>query len=161
MKNLFAKCQRKHYTLFVFRSIFAGLSIFLRLFANSVSWAIHLSQNMRKWLRNAKNKKCMAGYFVSLFSRFAPLLSLFAFRSISHEGWHLCEKSMDFVVYLFAALIKHKIRMKYEKYRMSVCCILRCFAKNPQNAKYIRKIYSRPWDKFLNRSSIMLKKKKN
>ncbi len=37
--------------------------------------ATHLSQNMR----NAKNKKCIAGYFAPLFSRFAHLFSLFAF----------------------------------------------------------------------------------
>ncbi len=62
----------------------------------------------------AKNEKCIAVYFTSLFSRFASLFSLFAFRSSSRQGWHLREKSKDFVPYFFAALKRHKIRIKYE-----------------------------------------------
>ncbi len=49
--------------------------------------AIHLSQNMRKHLRNAKNKKFIARYFASFFT----------VHSISHQGWHLREKSKDFL----------------------------------------------------------------
>ncbi len=77
-----------------------------------VQQAIHLSQNTRKWAWNAKNKKCIAEYFVPLFSRFAPLFSLFAFHSILRQGWHSHKESNDFVVYFFAALIKHEIRAK-------------------------------------------------
>ncbi len=62
----------------------------------------------------AKNKKCIAGYFAPLFSRFAPLFSLFAFHTILCLGRHSRKNSKDFVVYFFAALIKHKIRMKCE-----------------------------------------------
>ncbi len=43
--------------------------------------AVHLSRNMRKWARNAKNEKCITGYFASLFSRFALLFSFFTIRA--------------------------------------------------------------------------------
>ncbi len=82
----------------------------------------HLSQNMRKRLRNAKNKKCIVGYFASLFSHF------FAF-CISCQGQHARKKSKDFIVYFFAALIKHEICMKYEKYIVSVSYFAVCFTK--------------------------------
>ncbi len=39
--------------------------------------AIHLSWNMQKWVRNAKKERCIAGYFVSLYSLFTPLFSHF------------------------------------------------------------------------------------
>ncbi len=39
--------------------------------------------------------------------------TFYSFR-ISHQGKYSHEKSKDFVVYFFTALIKHKIRMKYE-----------------------------------------------
>ncbi len=74
------------------------------------------------------------------FSLFAPLFSLFTFHSILHQGWHSCEKSKDFTVYFFTALIKHKTRMKYENNMVSVSYYMVCFAKTlvkyPQNAKY-------------------------
>ncbi len=76
---------------------------------------IHLSWNVRKWARNAKNKKCIARYFAPLFSCLAPLFSLLVFRNISRQGRHSREKSKDFVGYFFAALIEHKICMKCEK----------------------------------------------
>ncbi len=83
--------------------------------------------------QNVKNKKCIAEYFASLFS-------LFTFRSILCQSRHLREKSKDFVVYFFAALIKHEIRMKYGKCIVSilyfVVCFVKTFAKYPQNAKY-------------------------
>ncbi len=68
-----------------------------------------------------KNEKYIAGYFASLFSHFVPLVLLFAFPSFSHQSWHLCEKSKDFIVYFFTALIKHEICMKYER------CVVDCF----------------------------------
>ncbi len=47
---------------------------------------------------------------------------------------------MDFVVYFFAALIKHEIHVKYEKCMASVSYFVVCFAKTvakyPQNEKY-------------------------
>ncbi len=83
--------------------------------------------------RNAKNKKCIAGYFSSLFSHFmllfscfTLLFSLFAFHSILHQGRYSCKNWKDFVVYFFAALIKHEICVKCEK----------CIVSVPQNAKY-------------------------
>ncbi len=61
--------------------------------------------------------KVYSGVFrVTFFAFHAPF---FAFR-ILHQGRHSREKSKDFVVYFLAALIKHKIRMKYEKYMVSV-----------------------------------------
>ncbi len=88
----------------------------------SIRPAVHLSQNTRKCARN--------GAFCTTF---------FAFCSISRQGWHLCKKSKDFVVYFFAALIKHEIRMKCEKCIMSVMYSVVCFAKNTRK---MRKVYS-------------------
>ncbi len=91
--------------------------------------AIHLSRNMWKWVQNAKTEKCIVRYFVRLFS-------LFAFRSILCQSWHSCKNSEDFVVYFFAVLIKHKIRLKCEKCIVSVSHFAVCFAKTL--AKYLR-----------------------
>ncbi len=63
---------------------------------------------------------------------FAFCACFFAFHILG-QGWHLCEKSKDFVVYFFycfAALIKYEIRMKYEK------CIMSVLRKHSQNTKY-------------------------
>ncbi len=57
-----------------------------------------------------RKMKHIVGYFVSLFFCVSH-----PFFHISHPGRHSREKSKDFVVYFFAALIKHEIRMKYEK----------------------------------------------
>ncbi len=94
--------------------------------------AIHLSQNTRKWARNAKNKKYIAGYF-------ATFCVLHPFFRISCQGRHSCANSKDFVVYFFAALIKHEIRLKYEKCIESVSYFVVCFAKNTNE---MRKVYS-------------------
>ncbi len=61
--------------------------------------------------------------------------TFFAFR-ISHQGRHACENSKDFVVYFFAALIKHKIHLECEKCIVSVSHFVACFAKT--FAKYLR-----------------------
>ncbi len=45
---------------------------------------------------------------------------------ILRQGWPSHEKSKDFVVYSFAALIKHKIHMKYEKCIASVLYFVVC-----------------------------------
>ncbi len=105
--------------------------------------AIHLSRNMQKWVRNAKNEKCIARHFASLFSLFAALFSLFAFHIFSCQGWHSRKKSKDFAIYFFATLIKHKIRMKGEKCILSVSYFMVCFAKTLAKCK-MRKVYSRP-----------------
>ncbi len=55
---------------------------------------------------------------------------------ILRQGLHLREKSKDLVVNFFAALIKHKIRIKYEKCIVSDSYFVVCFAKYPRNAKY-------------------------
>ncbi len=88
--------------------------------------AIHLSQNMRKWARNAKNEKCITGCFASLFCVSRPF---FAVR-ISHHGWHSREKSKNFVVDFFAAVMKHVIRVNCEKCIVSVSYFVVCFGKN-------------------------------
>ncbi len=62
------------------------------------------------------------------------------FRFSYFAAFRAKEKSKDFLVYFFAALIKHKIHMKYEKCIVSVSyfvvCFIKTFAKYPQNAKY-------------------------
>ncbi len=102
--------------------------------------AIHLSQN-------EKNRKCIAMYFASLFSHFVPLFLLFAFCSLCARVGIRAKSQIDFVVYFFVALIKHKILMKYEKYIVSVSyfvvCFTKTFAKYPQNAKYEKCIAGR------------------
>ncbi len=121
-------------------------NFFLPLF---IIWpAVHLLRYTRKRLQNAKNEKCMARYFASLFSHFAPIFSLLAFRSILLQSCHSCEKSKEFVVYFFVALIKHKICVKYEKCKASVSYFVvrfaKTFTKYPQNAKY-KKCIASPW----------------
>ncbi len=79
-----------------------------------------------------KTKKCIAGYFAPLF--FAFRVPYFAF-CILRQGWHSRKNSKDFVIYFFAALIKHEIRMKYEKCIVSVLCFVVFREKHAQNAK--------------------------
>ncbi len=103
--------------------------------------AIHLSQNTRKQSQNAKNEKCIARYFASLFS-------LFAFRSISRQSQHLRENSEGFYGLFFRGINKtwnsHEIRKVY-----SECFVFRgVFRKNiceiPAKCE-IRKVYNRPY----------------
>ncbi len=93
-----------------------------------------------KTILKCKKRKWIARYFASLFSHFPSLFSLFVFHSISRHGRHSCEKLKDLVVYFFAALIKHEIHMKYEKYIVNVSYFMVCFVKimvkYPQNVKY-------------------------
>ncbi len=90
--------------------------------------AIHLSWNTQKWAQNVKNKKCIAGYFASLFS-------LFVFHSILHQGRHSRKNSKDFVVYFFTAL------MKCENWIVNVSYFVVYFAKNTRK---LQKMYSWP-----------------
>ncbi len=76
---------------------------------------------------------------VTFFAFCAPF---FAF-CISHHGRHSHEKSKDFVVYFFAALIKHEICMKYKKCIVNVSYFVVCFAKTFTKWE-IWKVYSRP-----------------
>ncbi len=84
---------------------------------------------MQKLARNAKNERCIAGYFTLLFSLFVVI------RNISCQDWHSCEKSKDFVVYFFVALIKHEIRMQCEKCIVSVSYFVVFCEKQSRNAK--------------------------
>ncbi len=79
--------------------------------------------------------------WITFFAFCAPV---FAFHILqrSRQGRHLCEKSKDFVVYFFAALVKHEIHMKYEKCIVSVSYFVMCFAKYSRNAKYEKRIAS-------------------
>ncbi len=54
-----------------------------------------------------KNEKCIGVFRVTFFVFCVPF---FVFR-ILHQGLSLCEKSKDFVVYFFAALIKQEINL--------------------------------------------------
>ncbi len=70
-------------------------------------------------------------------------VTFFAF-CISCQGRRLCRKSKDFVVYFFEALIKHEIRMKYEKCIGSVSYFVVRFENTceiPVKCE-IRKVYS-------------------
>ncbi len=70
--------------------------------------------------------------------------TFFVFRGISPQGWHSSENSKDyFVVYFFAALIKHKICIKCEKCTASVSYFVVCFEKNTRE---MRKVYSRSYE---------------
>ncbi len=64
---------------------------------------------------------------------FCDLHSFFPFL---RQGLHLSEKSEDFVVYFFAAIIKHGTCMIFKKCIESVSYFVVCFAKYPGNAKY-------------------------
>ncbi len=88
----------------------------------------------------AKCKKQNNGVFHIIF--FAFCTPFFVFCSILCQVRHLHEKSKDFMVYFFVALIKHEICMKYEKCRMSVSYFVACFAKYSRNEKY--KKYTEP-----------------
>ncbi len=73
--------------------------------------AIHLSRNMRKWLWNAKNEKCIAGYFAYFFGVSRPVFRFLHFA----QGSVFVQKVKWFRVFFFVTLLKHEIRMKYEK----------------------------------------------
>ncbi len=95
--------------------------------------AVHLSQNMRKRSRNAKNKKCIAGYIASLFSRF--VLPFFTFRTLQHftPGSAFAQNIKGFCGLLFCGINKtrnsHEIRKVY-----SECFVFR----DSQNTREIR-----------------------
>ncbi len=95
------------------------INIFHRVF--HIRPAIHI-------IKYATNEKCIAGYFMSFVTFLEFRIPFFAFR-ILRLGQHSCEKSKDFVVYFFAALKKHEIRMKYEKCIASVSYFAVCFVK--------------------------------
>ncbi len=97
---------------------------------------IHLLWHTWKWSRNVKNKKCIARYFTSLFSHFAPLFSLFAFctrkvkgfrglffHSInktwnSHEIWKVYSKC-----FVFCDVFRENIRKIPAKYKICMAAI--------------------------------------
>ncbi len=79
-----------------------------------------------------------SGVFHVTFLHFASHFSLFAFRSILCWGRHSHRKSKDFKVYFFAALIKRKICIKYEKCILSISYFVVCFAKT--FTKYLRNV---------------------
>ncbi len=109
----------------------------------SVKPAIRLLRNMWKRSQNAKNKKCIAGnlrhffHISHTFSRF----SLSHFTVFRARGSAFTRKVEGFCGLFFATLIKHEIRMKYEKYIVSVSY----FLEIPEKCE-IWKGYSRPKD---------------
>ncbi len=62
--------------------------------------------------------------------------TFFAFR-ISHQGWHSRENSKNFVVYFFALLIKHEIRMKCERCIVNVSYFVMFREKHSRNVKSV------------------------
>ncbi len=119
-----------------FLKLLKNVSVFRNFLKILVGWLYTYREiheiDREKW-------KVYSGVFCITF--FAFRKPFFAFR-ISCQGQHLREKSKDFVVYFFAALIKHKIHVKYEKCIVSVSYFVACFAKYPQNAKYEKCIAS-------------------
>ncbi len=108
---------------------------------------IHLSQNTWKWARNAEKGKEIARYFATLFSQLAPLFLQLAplfsrfVPPFSCQGPHSQEKSKDFVVYFFPALIKHE-KNKPRRKVYSDCFVFRgvlqkTFAKCKKWKKWI------------------------
>ncbi len=120
-----------------------------------------LSRNLKKCKLKKGRKNLSAGYtlmakyvkmgakcekqkvysgvlYVTFFTFDNPF---FAFR-ISQQGRHSHENLKDFAVYFFAALIKHEIRLKCEKCKVSVPYFAVCFAKYPRNAKSEKRIAS-------------------
>ncbi len=93
-------------------------------------------------IAKCEKRKVYNGVFCVIFFSF----SLFAFHSISHQCRHSHEKSKDFVVNFFAALIKHDICMKYEKCIASVLyfvvIFVKTFVRYLRNAKYEKCITS-------------------
>ncbi len=63
-----------------------------------------------------EERKVYSGVFrFTVFAFHAPFFAFCILQHFApHRDWHLREKSKDFVVYFFAALIKYKIHMKYE-----------------------------------------------
>ncbi len=82
-----------------------------------------------KWVRHAKNEKCIAGISHHFFHVSRHFFLFSHFRSILCQDWHSCKKSKDFTVYFFVALIKHEIHMKCETCIKSVLYFKVRFAK--------------------------------
>ncbi len=89
-----------------------------------------------------EKRKVYSRIFCVTFLHFVPFFTLFAFHSILHQGRHSREKSKNFAVYFFAALIKHEIHMKYEKSTAGLRPAIQ-FSWNSMIACKIRKVYSR------------------
>ncbi len=106
----------------------------------SVSYfVVCFAKTLAKMIAKCKKRKVHSGVFRITFFAFWTPFSLFAFRNISHQSWHMCEKPKDFVVYFYTALIKHKIHIKYEKLMgvlYFVVCFAKTFVKYLRNAKY-------------------------
>ncbi len=97
------------------------------------------SQNIQKRSRNAKSGVSSMVFHVPFFSFRPPFFCFSPFAAFCARS-AFAQKSKDFVVYFFTALIKHKIRIKCEKCIVSVSyfvvCFVKTFAKYPQNGKY-------------------------
>ncbi len=89
--------------------------------------AIHLSRNMRKCSQSAKNEKCKARYFASLFSHFAPG-SAFAWKV----------KGFWIVFHLDSWLAKSRLQM-----------ICKTFMRRDTFVWYISYFYAASRDRFL------------
>ncbi len=89
--------------------------------AGFIRLVIQLLQNMWKCSRDAKNKKCVVGYFVSLFSHFAP-------GSTKHEIWMKYNKCIVGVMYFVVCIAK--TIAKYEKCIASLTQVARTPTKH-------------------------------
>ncbi len=102
-------------------SLFAAFHTLVGIHAKSqrILWFIFCGVNKTRNSREMRKCIVSVSYFVVCFTKNTPKCEkyiasrpFFRFFSISHRGWHSREKSKDFVVYFFAALIKHEIREK-------------------------------------------------
>ncbi len=145
------KCEKQNVYSGVFRIIFFAFCAFFFMFrtilcqgrhshkmSKGVRPAVHLSWNMRKWVRNARNEKCTAEYFASLFLCFMSLFLLFAFHT--RVGIHAKVKGFC-GLFFSTALIEHEIRMKCKKCILRVSYFVVCFPKTLTKCESVSRPY--------------------
>ncbi len=141
MRKAKEKGQRKTWNtpLYIFR--FSHFVIVFACFA--IRQAICLSWNMWKQSENAKNEKCIAAYFASLFSHFGPLFCFSHFAPELSFMWKVEGFHGLFFCGINETWNSHEIRKVYKE------CLIFC-AVFPENICEItmkcgiRKVYSLP-----------------
>ncbi len=114
--NKHTYCTLSHTTLTQITSAHTGQHLLVRIAVFEYTWICKAGHRLivkyAKMIVKCEKEKLYSGVFrVTFFTFHTPF---FIFRSISCQGRHVRQKSKDFVVYFFAALIKHEIRMKFE-----------------------------------------------
>ncbi len=104
-----------------------------------------LIEKYTKTITKCKKRKVYSEVFCVTFFTFCVTFFTFCVPfftfCISCESRHSSKNSKDFVVYFFAVLIKHEIRVICEKCIVSVSYFMVCFAKifvkYPRNTKNV------------------------